>query len=367
MANEQAGKVGAIYGITGDAITETLAPIGEANGTVFYLQETVIDCESLTPGASESILAGAWEVSGGTSTKSADATDAKEGTNCIKNDVTVVDSPNVCVLEFTMSAVQDWHDRAMILLWMRCNLAQDGFTSARFEVEDSDNHYTWWNLTFGAGEWTRQELTLAGGDGGDGDADAPNVDLTKVEKVRLSFVASGNSPFYQEIDFIGLTPHATSQSITVKVDGSEVAKGEYQHTVSGKVTFAVAPTSGEITATWSSYDIVQVAGFFSWGIDQVAAPLDKTDFESGGHKEYIVGLDEWSATAERHYHTDTDMHVWVGTIKIIKFFNDASADPRLRWEGWAVVAGLHPGVAVDTIINETLDFTGTGVLTYEST
>ena len=52
---------------------------------------------------------------------------------------------------------------------------------------------------------------------------------------------------------------------------------------------------------------------------------------------------------------------------IVKFFSDANADPQLRWEGWTAVSGLHPGVAVDTIINETLDFAGSGVLTYEST
>ena len=89
---EQAGKVGAVYHITGDAITETLAPIGTGDDatTIFYLQETVIDCEALEPDAVGSLLAGDWAVSGGTSSLTADETDEKEGTKCIKNNVTEV-------------------------------------------------------------------------------------------------------------------------------------------------------------------------------------------------------------------------------------------------------------------------------------
>jgi hypothetical protein len=361
---EQSGKVGAVFATTGSAITETLSPIGTGDGstTVFYLQETVIDCEAVAPTASGSILAGDWTETGGTGAVTADV-DEKEGTYCIKNTVSAVTTEDVCRLIFTPDDNQDWHDRARLLFWMKCDRAQDAFTSARLEIQDGDGNYSYWNLTFAAATYTRQTLLLSTPDGNGGTA----ADLTNIDLIRLSFVAADGTTFYQQIDFIGLTPKATSQSITLKVGATEQSQDAYIHTVSGKVTFGTAPASGAITATWSNYDIEQIAGFFSWGIDKAANPLEATDFSDGGHKTFIIGLDEWSASAERHWHTDTDMHAWVGTIKIIIFFSDTSSDPRLRWEGWAVVTGLHPGVAVDTIINESLDFQGTGILSYEST
>ena len=361
---EKPGKVGAVFAITGAAITETLAPIGTGDGatTVFYLQETVIDCEAVSPDALASILAGDWTETGGTGAVTADA-DEKEGTYCIKNTVSVVTEDDVCRLIFTPDDAQDWHDRAYLLFWNKCDRAQDAFKSARLEIEDSEGNYSYWDLTFAAATYTRQALLLGTPDGNSGTA----CDLTDIVIIRLSFIANDATPFVQQIDFIGLTPKATSQTVIVKLDATVQDKSAYTHSVNGRITFETAPTDEDITATWSSYDILQQAGFFNWAIDQVANPLDSTDFESGGHKEFIIGLDEWSATAEKHWHSDVDTSVWLGTIKIIIFFEDTSTDPRIRWEGWAVVSGLHPGAAVDTIINESLDFQGTGVLTYEST
>jgi predicted secreted protein len=266
-----------------------------------------------------------------------------------------------------MDEAQDWHDRARMLFWVRSELAQSGFENARFEVEDSEGNYSWWNLTFAAGTWTRQALTLSGGDGGNGALDVANVDLTKVKIVRLSFEAKGSDTFYQEIDFIGVTPQAVDKDITVKVDGTEQALGTYLHTVSGALVFSTAPGDTEdITVTYDYYAITQLGGFFNWSITQAANPLDKTDFQSAGWKEFLLGLKEWSASAERHWLTDESLAAYIGVTKIIKLFCDANSDPQLRWEGWAIVTGLNPSVGVDTIINESLSFQGTGQLSYES-
>ena len=371
MCAEQAGKVGAIYAQTGDATTQTLSPIGTGDGatTVFYLEEPKIDCEAVSPTLSGSIIAGDWTSSGATAqTLTADATDEKEGTYCIKNAVGTVEGAQSCLCLFTMDIVEDWHDRARILFWVRCDRAQDAFTSARFEVIDSSGGSSYWDLTFAAGTWTRQALLLGTPDGGNGDEDAANADLTDVKVIQLNFVAADATGFYQEIDFIGLTPKATAQDITVTVATVEQDKGAYVNTVSGTITFAAAPSAAAaIAVTYNYYAIVQIGGFFSWSIDRVAQVLETTDFSDSGHKTFIVGLDEWSASAERHWLTDESLDTWLSTIKIIKFFSDQSSDPQLRWEGWAVVNGLHPKVAVDSLINESLDFQGTGILSYEET
>jgi hypothetical protein len=244
---EQSGKVGAVYNTTGSAITETLAPIGTGDGST---QETVINCEAVAPTASGSILAGGWTETGGTGAVTADV-DEKEGTYCIKNTVSAVTAEDVCRLIFTPDDNQDWHDRARLLFWMKCDRAHDAFTSAKLEIEDGDGNHSFWNLTFAAATYTRQALLLGTPDGGSATA----ADLANIELIRLSFVAADGTTFYQQIDFIGLTPKATSQSITLKVGATEQSQDAYIHTVSGKVTFGTAPASGAITATWSNYDI----------------------------------------------------------------------------------------------------------------
>ncbi len=364
---EQAGKVGAVYAQTGAAATLTDKPIGtgDASNVTFYLQEVIADCEAVSPTASGSLLAGDWTSSGATAqTLTADATDEKEGTYCIKNDVTTVAGAQTCLCLFTIDDVQDWHDRAYILFWIRCELAQSGFTSARFEVVDSSANRSYWNLTFAATVWTRQALLLGTPDGNSGTA----ADLTDVKKVQLSFVAADATTFYQELDWIGVTPQAVDKDITVKVAGVTQGTDKYLHTVSGKVTLNTAPGSAEaVLATYDEYAIAQVTGFFNWAITQGVGTLDKSDFQSSGWKEFLGGLKEWSASAERHWMTSESLDAYLGVTKIIKFFMDADADPQLRYEGWAIVTGLNPAVAIDTIINESLGFQGTGQLTYEST
>ena len=312
---EQAGKVGAVYAQSGDKTTKTLVPIGtgDAATLTFYLEECVIDCEAIAPTALGSLIAGDWTSSGATAeTLTADETDEKEGSACIKNTVSSVSDNEVCLLLFTMDEAQDWHDRARMLFWVRSELAQSGFENARFEVEDSEGNYSWWNLTFAAGTWTRQALTLSGGDGGNGALDVANVDLTKVKIVRLSFEAKGSDTFYQEIDFIGVTPQAVDKDITVKVDGTEQALGTYLHTVSGALVFTTAPGDTEaITVTYDYYAITQLGGFFNWSITQAANPLDKTDFQSAGWKEFLLGLKEWSASAERHWLPDESLAAYI--------------------------------------------------------
>jgi hypothetical protein len=364
---EQAGKCGALYAQTGSKATLTDKPIGTGNAsdTVFYLQEVTMDCEAVSPTASGSLLAGDWTSSGATGqTLTADGTDMKEGTYCIKNDVTTVVGAQTCLCLFTMDDVQDWHDRTYMLFWLRCELAQSGFTSARFEVVDSSSNRSYWNLTFAAATWTRQALLLGTPDGNSGTA----ADLTDVKKVQLSFVAADATTFYQELDWMGITPQAVDKDITLKLAGTTQGTDKYLHTVSGKVTLNTAPGgSVAVTATYDEYAIAQVGGFFNWSIAQAVGILDKTDFQSNSWKEFLGGLKEWSGSAERHWMTNESLDTWLGVTKIIKFFMDESSDPQLRYEGWAIIKGLNPAVAIDTIINESLDFQGTGQLSYEST
>ncbi len=125
--------------------------------------------------------------------------------------------------------------------------------------------------------------------------------------------------------------------------------------------------------------IKQYGGFFNWNIDNTADVVETTAFEDSGHRAFLATLDGWTATAERHW-IDKGLFVAVGseTIKpiiIAKFYIDDSdsakgigsdSDTGDRYEGYCIVTGLSPSQAVDTLLNESLSFQGTGRLVYES-
>lgn len=126
---------------------------------------------------------------------------------------------------------------------------------------------------------------------------------------------------------------------------------------------------GEITGI-----IKQYGGFFNWSIDNTCDVVDKTAFEDLGHRSYLATLDGWTGTAERHW-VDSGMKQYLGSTVILKFYADdddtdkgigSTSDTGTRYEGYGIVIGLSPTVAVDTLVSEAISFQGTGQLTYES-
>jgi len=125
--------------------------------------------------------------------------------------------------------------------------------------------------------------------------------------------------------------------------------------------------------------IYQYGGFFNWSIDDTCDVVETTDFEDSGHRAYLATLDGWTATAERHW-VDSGLFSMVGELNtaskiIAKFYvNDDDTDKGVgsgsdtgeRYEGYCHLIGLSPTVAVDTLVNESLSFQGTGQLVYES-
>ena len=364
---ELAGYSGGVFTQTSTATVNTTKPIGtgDAATTVFYLQETVIDCEAVSPTASGSILAGDWTSSGATAQSlTADATDEKEGTYCIKNDVTTVAEAEVCLCLFTIDDVQDWHDRAYIHFWLRCELAQSGFTSARFEVVDSTPNSSYWNLTFAATTWTRQSVLLGTPNGNSGTA----ADLTDIKKVQLNFVAADDTTFYQELDWIGITPQAVLRTVTITNDA--VATTAFTMSPTGVVTFDPAPDdTNDLVATYSNYAIAQVVGFKEWSVSRVTDALETTDFQDSGWRTFIPGIRRWTGTVSRYWHTGTTTKItgWAGAETIVQLFLDTSVDPRIRYEGWMIASSIDITDPVEGVVEETATLQGTDWLYYEST
>lgn len=100
-----------------------------------------------------------------------------------------------------------------------------------------------------------------------------------------------------------------------------------------------------------------IAGMKEWHVDYIANEGDITDFESSGHKEIIVCLDEWSGTIAGSL---DGTPLILGTKYNFSFLLTAT----LRYFGYAYIMGVHPGVTVDGVNVLSYDITGTGELQY---
>ena len=124
--------------------------------------------------------------------------------------------------------------------------------------------------------------------------------------------------------------------------------------------------------------VKQMGGFFNWSFDNTNDVVETTSFDDGGVKSYKATLKGWAGTAERHWLSgEQDVmraKMGSGVPVIAKFYlNDddpdkgigSASDQGQRYEAYAHLTGLSPGLAVDTIVNESLTFQGTGRLSYE--
>lgn len=100
-----------------------------------------------------------------------------------------------------------------------------------------------------------------------------------------------------------------------------------------------------------------IAGMKSWNLDYVANPGDITDFESSGHKEFIICLDEWSGAFEGSL---DGTPLTLGSSYTLNLLLTAS----LKYSGTAFITGVHPSVTVDEVNTLTYDFQGTAGLSY---
>lgn len=171
-----------------------------------------------------------------------------------------------------------------------------------------------------------------------------------------------------------------------KLTGTADPHSEWYCTPRGYLTVvdATATDSVNVKYRWwaeegetgSSKGIMkQWGGFFNWSIDDTCDVVETTDFQDSGHRTYLATLDGWTATAERHWvNSGMFRAVGSGSKMIAKFYvNDSDAakgissasDTGDRYEGLCHLVGLSPTVAVDTLVNESLSFQGTGQLFYE--
>ena len=149
--------------------------------------------------------------------------------------------------------------------------------------------------------------------------------------------------------------------ITVKKKGSVVTTGFTLEYVGGFVVFDTAlGVDDTVTVSGKALTLAQAGGFFNWSIDGDADDADATTFASQGWKEFERTLIGWSGSAEAYW-GDTRFFESLGKTVVLKLFIDTGPSQSCL-EGFAIINGDGIENPVDGLVQESIDFTGTGPL-----
>ena len=149
--------------------------------------------------------------------------------------------------------------------------------------------------------------------------------------------------------------------VLVEVNGVSVSTGFTLEHAGGFVVFNTAlGVDDTVTVSGKALTLIQAGGFFNWSIDGDADDAEATTFESQGWKEFARTLKGWSGSAEAYW-GDTQFYDSLGKTVVVKLCVDAGPSKKCL-EGFAIINGDGIENPVDGLVQETVDFTGTGPL-----
>jgi len=149
--------------------------------------------------------------------------------------------------------------------------------------------------------------------------------------------------------------------VLVEVNGVSVSTGFTLEHAGGFVVFNTAlGVDDTVTVSGKSLTLVQAGGFFNWSVDGDADDAEATTFASQGWKEFKRTLIGWSGSAEAYW-GDTQFYDSLGKTVVVKLFVDAGPAQNCL-EGFAIINGEGIENPVDGLVQESIDFTGTGPL-----
>ena len=146
---------------------------------------------------------------------------------------------------------------------------------------------------------------------------------------------------------------------------------------SGVITVTEAVTSSTGTGNTDTGAVLfleaepgyEEAGFHNWNIDYKIDLFDTTAFDtSSGGRSYISSITSWTAKADKYFlSTGNAVADWLGdTVKARFFLNyvatPSTGSPTQYYEGDTIVTGIGQGTPVDTLITQSINFQGVGVL-----
>ena len=117
-----------------------------------------------------------------------------------------------------------------------------------------------------------------------------------------------------------------------------------------------------VTVSGSSVQVTQAGGFFNWSAELAADVKDVTTFASAGWKEHMPTVKGFTASAESYW-ANAQLSQRLGQEVIVALYLDTGTS-RTRYEGYAILAGDSIEFTVDDVVNESIEFEGSGNLYY---
>ena len=118
----------------------------------------------------------------------------------------------------------------------------------------------------------------------------------------------------------------------------------------------------------ASVDIAgsEIVGFSSWSLNTSADAIDTTGFTNDGVKEFIAGCTSWNGSIEGSAADQAaDLFIGAGGLRpgatiTVKLFINATK----FYTGSAIVTSMNPSTDVNDAVKWSVNFQGTGALTY---
>jgi hypothetical protein len=151
--------------------------------------------------------------------------------------------------------------------------------------------------------------------------------------------------------------------VTVYISDIAISTGYVIEHLGGAVLFSSPlDPEDEVTVSGKSVQVDQAGGFFSWSAELSSDTADVTTFESGGWKENLPIIKGFSASAESYW-ADERLSSRLGQEVIIALYLDTGTN-RKRYEGYGLISGDSIELSADDVVNENIEFEGTGKLYY---
>ncbi len=133
-------------------------------------------------------------------------------------------------------------------------------------------------------------------------------------------------------------------------------------------TAAIAGYKGKLQLAPSTGTLVTVNEIRDWGFSGEMAEIDATSRDSSGHREVLVGIRNWTGSAEylmgSSHSSQAELYkAWYYGYACDVAVYPAGTSAFPKYSGTCYVTGWNPSGPHDDAVGVSLDFTGTGVLT----
>lgn len=151
--------------------------------------------------------------------------------------------------------------------------------------------------------------------------------------------------------------------VVVYVNDIAASGGFSVEHLGGVIRFLAPLAEGDtVTVSGKSVKVDQAGGFFNWSADLAADTAEITTFASDGWKEHLPAVKGFTVSAESYW-ADGRLSERLGQEIIVALYLDTGTNKK-RYEGYALIAGDSIELAADDVVNESIEFEGSGNLYY---